>query len=250
MLFWLAVALGETGDVLRDAVGSMGILPDEIETEIAGWRPSDDRPRRALRMNPHLQSRLAAADHVAEKEGRDAVMAVDILLAFVDERVRASGRRNSASSDHLLSVLHTRGLDIGELRRRLVAVGTFEVEAFEPRTLRARPRRRPARKPAWLALAPNPLGHDPWTRKPWGAAFAITRDGRHLEVDGDHWFFRIDGDGFFVRAADGRPVGYRYRVLTKTPKREPKPVNGFMEILPMPPVEVQHWPDHRFGEED
>jgi hypothetical protein len=91
---------------------------------------------------------------------------------------------------------------------------------------------------------------DPWGRRPWGAAFARTRDGRHLEVDGDLWFFTIDGDGFYVRATDGRPVGYRYRKLTKAPKRNPKPVNGFMEILPMPPVELEHWPDYRFGGDD
>jgi hypothetical protein len=34
------------------------------------------------------------------------------------------------------------------------------------------------------------------------------------------------------------------------PKRNLKPVNGFMEILPMPPVEMDDWPDRRFGTND
>jgi predicted DNA-binding transcriptional regulator AlpA len=245
-LYWLTVSHGEAGPRLRDAVLSMGITPDEIEAVIDGWRPSDDRPKRTRRMNPRLQSLLAAADRLAQRERRRRVRAIDILLRFIDEKVETVHRPKPASADHVLAVLHRRGLDIDELRRRLVAAATSETPTFEPRALRPR-RDRPARRPAWLDLAPNPLGHDPWTRRPWGAAFARTRDGRHLEVDGDVWFFTIDGDGFYVRAADGRPVGYRYRKLKTVPKRTPRPVNGFMEILPMPPVEMDHWPDHRFG---
>jgi hypothetical protein len=105
------------------------------------------------------------------------------------------------------------------------------------------------KRPDGLVLAPNPLGHDPWTRMPWGAAFARTRDGHHLRVDGAAWFFKVDGDGFFVRAADGRPVGYRYRVEPPPRLRRGqhfiKPVNGFLEVLPMPPVEMADWPDRR-----
>ena len=103
-------------------------------------------------------------------------------------------------------------------------------------------------------LAPNPLGHDPWTRFPWGAAFARTRDGQHLKVDGEVWFFKTDGDGFYIRAPDGRPVGYRYRMdpppRIRRGTRWIKPVNGFMEILPMPPVEMADWPDRRFVNDD
>ena len=105
-----------------------------------------------------------------------------------------------------------------------------------------------------LELAPNPLGHDPLTRPPGGAGFAVTRDGQHLRVDGEVWFFKIDGDGFYMRAPDGRPVGYRYRVEPPPRLRKGqtfiKPVNGFMEILPMPPVEMADWPDRRFVSDD
>jgi hypothetical protein len=249
MVFWLAAVRGDVGPGLRAALLSMGVTPDEVEREIEGWRPSDERPKRALRMTPRLQTLLAAIDRAAEREDRDRVRVLDLLLAAIDEKVETVARPKPQSADHLLAALARRGLDIAELRRRLIEADRDPDATFDQRRLRRR-RERLRPPPAWLDLAPNPLGHDPWTRRPWGAAFARTRDGRHLEVGGENWFFTIDGDGFYVRAADGRPIGYRYRKLTKAPKRTPKPVNGFMEILPMPPVEMDHWPDHRFGGED
>jgi hypothetical protein len=105
-----------------------------------------------------------------------------------------------------------------------------------------------------MVLAKNPLGHDPWTRFPWGAVFARTRDEQHLKVDGEVWFFKIDGDGFILKSVDGHPIGYRYRMdpppRPRRGQRSIKPVNGFMEILPMPPVEMADWPDRQFGIED
>ena len=248
LVIWLAVAHGEAGEAVRKAVVSMSMTTAEIEAVIRRWKPSDERPKRTCRMNPHLQARLAAVERTAEREGH-AVRTIDILLAFIDEPpLHAPGHRRQPA-DHALASFRSRGLDIRELRRRLVAAHDDPTVRFRTRKLRPEPVRDVPR-PDWLILAPNPLGHDPWERRPWGAAFARTRDGRHLEVDGDLWFFKIDGDGFYVLAEDGRPVGYRYRKLTKKPKRIPKPLNGFMEILPMPPVEMADWPDHRFGRED
>ena len=95
---------------------------------------------------------------------------------------------------------------------------------------------------------PNPLGHDPWVRHPWGSGFARDREGRHLKLDGWLWFFYIDADGYYVRTADGRPVGYRYRDFTKAPKRLPgRPKT---EALPMPPFPILDWPDRRYVPED
>ena len=111
-----------------------------------------------------------------------------------------------------------------------------------------RPPRRTAKRPVWLDLATNPLDHDPWVRRPWGSVFAVTRDGRHLEADGKYWFFFFDADGYFVRAADGRPVGYRWWLVGKGEKMKPR--GGKMEILPMPPVPVERWPDWRYVRED
>jgi hypothetical protein len=249
MAFWLAAVRGDAGRDIRDALVSMGITEAEVEDEILRWRPSDERPKHARRMTPHFQTLLAAAERAAEGDGRERVRPIDLYLAAIDEKVRGVSRPKPRSADHLLAAFAHRGLDIAELRRRLVEADRGRGASFERRRLgRRRERLRP--RPAWLELSPNPLGHDPWTRRPWGAAFARTRDGRHLEVDGENWFFTTDGDGFYVRAADGRPIGYRYRRSTKAPKRDPKPVNGFMEILPMPPVEMADWPDRRFGGEE
>lgn len=247
-LFWLALVEGEAGPSLGAVVESMGMTYAEVEAELERWRGSDDRPRRARRMNPHMQTFLASADRRFGNEGRTTMRPIDILLAFIDAEPTRDHRSVARPSDHLLDIFERRGLDLAELRRRLVAADSDPVLAatFDPRLLKPW-RRRVRKKPASLDLAPNPLGHDPWTRHPWGAAFARTRDGRHLKVDGEVWFFKTDGDGFYVRAADGRPVGYRYRL---EPKPRLKPTNGFTEILPMPPVEMADWPDRRYEPED
>ena len=249
--FWAAVAAGDAGTDLRAAAGSMGITLEEATGRMASLRGPADRPPRSCRMTPRLQEFLAASDRAVAQSRRRRVRPLDILLAFIDAKPIRDSRWVPQPSDHLLAALGRRGLDIPELRRRLVAATAdpASISAMDIRVLRPM-RHRKRKRPDWLVLAPNPLGHDPWTRHPWGAAFARTRDGRHLQVDGEHWFFTTDADGFYVRAADGRPIGYRYRVLTKAPKRDPRPVNGFMEILPMPPVEMDHWPDGRFTRDD
>ncbi len=178
--------------------------------------------------------------------GRGSVLSTDIALAFVD-----SDRSRHGSGDHLIAYAERRGLDTAELRRR-IAVVAADPETPVDFTFTRPPKRRPpgrmARRPAWLDLAPNPLGHDPWVRRPWGSVFAVTREGRHLTLDDKHWFFFTDADGYYVRAADGRPVGYRYRVLHKMPKRLPG--RPKMEILPMPPFPLLDWPDRRYVRED
>lgn len=246
-LFWLVVAEGEAGVSLRGTVESMGITSADIEIELQRMRGSDERPKRSCRMNPHMQGFLASADKLAGRERRKRIRTLDVLLAFIDAKPQKDPHGRPRPSDHLLDILQRRGLDLAELRARLVAatVDPDRVPMFETRRLRTLRRR--ARKKPGLDLAMNPLGYDPWTRHPWGAAFARTRDGRHLKVDGEVWFFKIDGDGFFIRSADGRPVGYRYRM---DPKPRVRPVNGFAEVLPMPPVEMADWPDRRFGGDD
>ncbi len=255
-LFWLAIATGEAGAGLQAAPESMGITAGAIEDEVIRWRGTDDAPKRVRRMNPHVQSFLAAADRSPAEEGRTTLRALDVVLSFIDaEWQRYGDMRAARPTDHLLDVLDRRGLEIGELRRRLVAAEAdpTTVGGFERRTLKPL-RRRTARKLPQLELAANPLSHDPWTRWPWGAAFARTRDGQHLKVNGEVWFFNIDGDGFYIRAPDGRPVGYRYRMepppRIRRGQRVVRPVNGFMEVLPMPPVEMADWPDRRFSSDD
>jgi hypothetical protein len=233
----------------------MGVTPEEIESWFGAINASNIRPRESYRMTPHLQSFLAAADRAAAADGRDRVRPLDIALAFIDaEWERRGDVPRRRPTDNVLDILDRRGLDIDELRRRLVAADSDPAVAgdFEQRRLRRIPRRTP-KKPT-LELAPNPLGHDPWTRFPWGAGFARTRDGQHLKVNGEVWFFKIDGDGFYIRAPDGRPIGYRYRMdpppRVRRGQRWIKPVNGFMEVLPMPPVDMADWPDRRFSSDD
>jgi hypothetical protein len=232
----------------------MGVTTDEFEAFFAERRTGSIRPRRSYRMTPHLQSFLASADRTARENGRATVRGIDILLAFIDAPwERHAHQRKARPPDQMLDIFDRRGLDIAELRRRLVSADAdpSKVARFDTRRLR-RQRTRRLKRPFDLAL--NPLGHDPYTRFPWGAAFARTRDDQHLKVDGEVWFFKVDGDGFYIRATDGRPIGYRYRMdpppRPRRGQRWIKPVNGFMEILPMPPVEMADWPDRRFVNDD
>jgi hypothetical protein len=254
-LFWLAVVSGEAGPGLRLAVESMGATAQEIEDDALRWRGTDETPKRTRRMNPRVQSFLASADRRVAEEGRHAVRPLDILLAFIDAEREPIQGRASQPPDHLLAAFERRGLDISELRRRLLDANADHrsPRTFEKRRLKRIRRRKPT-WPAGLDLAPNPLGHDPKTRWPWGAAFAVTRDGQHLKVDGEVWFFTIDGDGFYIRAPDGRPIGYRYRMepppRIRRGQRSIRPVNGVMEVLPLPPVEMADWPDRQFIKDD
>jgi predicted DNA-binding transcriptional regulator AlpA len=254
-VFWLAVAMGSAGSGLAAAVASVGATQEVLEGWLAGHQSgSVTRPQRSYRMTPHLQMFLAGADRAAAAVDRRRLRAVDILLAFIDaDRIAYEGRGKPRPQDHVLAALERRGVDLAELRRRLVAAAEepASVDGFEQRQLRKPRTRRPKRPPIDIAL--NPLGHDPWTLS-IGAVFARTRDGRHLNVDGEVWFFRTDGDGYYIRATDGRPIGYRYRVdpppKIRKGQRMVRPVNGFFEVLPMPPVEMDGWPDHRFEIDD
>jgi hypothetical protein len=246
--FWLVIAEAVPRSLVRDVFGSLGVDRAELlrATGLSRARPST--PSAARRMNPHIQRLLLHAREAAEALDRP-VTALDTAIAFIDGDERYRRHR----SDPLLDYVERRGLDVGELRRRLEAVSIDPrlMATFEPRALtKRRPSFRRPRLPRGLAFAPNPLGHDPSTLSS-GAAFAVRRDGRSLVIDGEQWFFRIDGDGFYVRTPDGHPVGYRYRVHPP-PRRgrgNPRPVNGFIEVLPMPPEDVADWPDGRFERE-
>jgi hypothetical protein len=246
---WAVACRGAAGAPIATTLLSMGITSDEVAAYLDLLRGTDRRPRRTLGMNPRFQGFLAAADRRAKEAGRDRVSAFDILLAFVDARREPDWSGRKRPGENLLDLLSRRGLDVDELGRRLHLVedDPRAAEILDPRSLRRTRRPRPKPLMPGVDLAPNGLGHDPRTRHPWGSAFGRTRDGRSLVLNGEQWFFNTDGDGYFVRAADGRPVGYRWRIRPKPHKR---PVNGFHEVLPMPPVELADWPDRRFGPDD
>jgi len=240
---WLAMAHGAGGSELARAITSMGL----DQAVIQGWLVQGDDEARSRRMTPALQQRMEAADRAVRTAQCPAVSAVDIALALIDTPRKGP----SDQGDRLIWFAERQGLDTQELRRRIELIRSAPEMAlrFDDMPLpKPPPRSRRPRRPAWLDLAPNPLGYDPWDRRPWGSAFAITREDTHLALDDRHWFFHIDGDGFFVRTTDGRPVGYRYRVLRARPKRLPG--RPRMEVLPMPPFPLRDWPDRRFARDD
>jgi hypothetical protein len=242
---WLAfIDGGPAGPVMR-VLATMGFDHRQAIAAIPGFAMGGVGPSLVQPMNPAVQKVLETAAGRAAAGDRD-ITEPDIAVGLIDhDRVR-EGRR----ADGLLDHLEGRALDIRELRRRLdvAAIDSSAISAFEPRTLtRHDLRTRASRRPT-LEVAPNPLGRDPWVGG-HGTAFGVRRDGRSLVVDGEQWFFLIDADGFYIRTSDGRPVGYRYRI--EPPPRpddgDPRPVNGFIEALPMPPDDVADWPHRRFG---
>lgn len=246
---WLAIATSERDGPIHRTLATLGVDAEEFERAARFFLRGAGRDQRSKRMNPHVQQLLRRAADAARNAGRH-VAAIDVAMAFIDGDERYRGHRH----DGLLDYLERRGLDVDELRRRLEALvtGPTAIETFEWRALtKRRPAQRRARRLPWLDLAKNPLGHDPWDLS-WGAAFAVRKDGRGLIQGGEQWFFRTDGDGFYIRTRDGHPVGYRYRVdpPPRLGRGNPRPVNGFIEVLPMPPPDVDYWPDHRFGGDD
>ncbi len=245
----LVAAMAEVeGLTVLEVFASLGVDRAELLRATGALARRPDPPSAARRMNPFVQQLLSLASARAEPNSKE-VAAEDIVIGLIDGDENRRGRRRTL----LLDYLERRGLEIDELRSRLVAARDDQasITSFERRKL---PKRRPAdrrrKRPPGVEYALNPLRHDP-SKLSSGAAFAGRKDGRLLVIDGEQWFFRIDGDGFFVRTPDGRPVGYRYRV-DPPPGRgrgNPRPVNGFEEVLPMPPDDVADWPDHRFEPE-
>jgi hypothetical protein len=235
---WLAIVTADAR--VRAVFESLGATPADLKR--AARFADMPREPRSLRpfLYPRAQELFASGAAAAAVRGSASMEPLDLAIGLIDaDEDSGHGRR-----DAILAVLEGRDLDVTELRRRLGAAQADPqiVTSFEPRRL-APSRKFSRRRPRGLAaLRRNPLGHDPWRRRPWGTGFALRKDERMLKVDGEQWFFTIDGDGFFVRTVDGRPVGYRWRV---EPEPGSEPVNGFEEVLPMPPDDVAFWPDDR-----
>jgi hypothetical protein len=237
---WPAVL---TCDPVAEAVFATHGMPlKALRKDVARIVPPLDRgpgdpPPKPPSMNSRAQQLFAAGAQAAVARGSVVMNPIDLAIGMIDaDEGGPRGRR-----DGILASMEARGADISELRRRLEAARAdpAAVQTFEPRQLNPLRRRAPYRPKRLRGLLPNGLGHDPWDRKPWGSAFALRKDDRTLNIDGTQWFFYVDRDGFFVRTADGRPLGYRWH----PPALEP--VNGFLEVLPMPPDDVGYWPDYR-----
>ena len=238
---WLALLTDEEVGV-RAAFASMGASPAVVRRIVGRFEPPWEEAKRGAAMNSRAQMHFRAGAAAARDRGADVMEPLDLAIGIVDAADPVQGR---GRPDLVIGVLEGRGVDVAELRTRLAAIRSDPNAALtlERRELRRHPRRVNPYRRILGPLAPNGLGHDPWTRQPWGTAFAHRRDDRMLRIDGEQWFFTIDRDGFFVRTADGRPVGYRWRI---EPTPAPEPVNGSLEILPMPPDDVGYWPDNRY----
>ena len=219
------------GQPLAAAMCSMGLDPGMIEEWLALHEPvpsssaADDAAH-------------AAAPRSGRPTGRDAgrseVVAADIALGMLVER-----RQGRLSGDHLIAYGEQRGLDTQELRERIVRA------AADPGRRRSVLTPLPKRHPSQAAASPGVDGSR--TRIRWGTTRGSAMDGgapsrSPATAATSRWTATTGSSsstptGIYVRSRDGRPVGYRYRVLTKVPKRMPG--RPRTEVLPMPPVPMR-----------
>ena len=245
--FWLALVDPAAPGVARDALASLGVDREEVlPALLRAWPPADvDGYPPAQRMSPYVQLQVSkAADHReelgAEKAGADA-----IALGLLDDWPKATRDRFARRGCAVTSWLAYRGLDANELRGRIVR-GSRDpglIASLEPRVLPKRrpPSRRPRRRNE-PKLAPNPLGHDPRDRHPWGSIFATRIDGKAWIEDGRQYFFFYDRDRYRVMTAQGAPIGYWWDA---NPRLKPgqRPRGSRREVvLPQPGPDVR-WPE-------
>jgi len=218
---WLALLADEAPAGPREVLRSMGVAAADIVEALEGAAAPTESEPRTRRMNPRVQQVLTRARPTV-----GPVTGVGILEALLDEFGDDAGRRGRGGPVELW--LAARGFDPVEARRRLRG------GEAEPRTLGPRPA--PQSRPDLLReLHPNPLGRDPWDRKPWGSVGVRLRDNTGWRLDGDPVCIFFDRDGYTVRTPDGRPVGYVLR------RDQPIGTPGPIEVLPMPPPTARDW---------
>jgi predicted DNA-binding transcriptional regulator AlpA len=244
--FWLALVDRAAPGVVPKVLGSMGVDRGEVMPAVLRALPvgEDDGYPPGLRMNAHVQQIVGrAARHSAELR-TERIGAAAIALSLLDEWPVSRDMRRPGGGP-VTWWLFRRGLDVGELRRRIARCAADPGAAAQlDRT--ALPKRRPPktrRRPSQLReLAPNPLGHDPWERHPWGSTFARRTTGKSWVEDGRQYFFFYDRDRYRIRTADGRPVGYWWQIEPRPkPGRRAKGSKGAV-VLPAPSGDVE-WPE-------
>jgi hypothetical protein len=176
-------SFGVRAEPLRQAfIDSMGDLY-EVKPKIVRW---SEATQRALERAGLEAARLADAEVTSEH----------VLLAL------ASRWENACTVTGWLARC---GVTAAAVRRRVVDA-TEGVALPEPPALLGPP---PADHPglaAGLDLAPNPLGHDPRRRGPWGSMAFDVPENRPFRVGMLRRQYLIDRDGYPVRTTDGRPV--------------------------------------------
>jgi hypothetical protein len=176
-------SFGVRAEVLRQAfIDSMG-------------DPYDTKPRTVRYAEP-TQRALERANLEAARLADAEVTSEHVLLAL------ASRWDNACFATGWLA---RRGITAQAVRQRVVDA-TEGVVLPEPPTLPEPPPTDHPGLAAGLELAPNPLGHDPRRRGPWGSmAFDVPED-RPFRVGMLHRQYFIDRDGYPVLTTDGRPV--------------------------------------------
>jgi len=176
-------SFGVRREPLRQAfIDSMGDPYDQTVT-IVRWSEATQRT---------LERANAEAARLADAE----VTSEHVLLAL------ASRWENACFATRWLARC---GIAAAAVRQRVVDA-TEGVALPEPSALLGPPATGHPGLAAGLELAPNPLGHDPRRRGPWGSmAFDVPED-RPLRPGGLRRQYFLDRDGYPVRTTDGRPV--------------------------------------------
>jgi ClpA/ClpB-like protein len=244
--FWLALVDDRSPGVVREVLASLGVDADEVRAAVLRAWPlgEDEGYPPSLRMNAHVQAIVGRSATHASQLGSDAIGAPAIALSLLDQWPVSNDRRRPGG-DPVTWWLFRRGLDVGELRRRIArcAADPSVAAGLDRMVL---PKRRPPaqrRRPADLSdLAANPLGHDPLDRHPWGSTFARLATGKSWIVEGRQYFFFYDRDRYRVRTADGRPVGYWWQIEPRPKPGRPFKGSKGAVVLPAPGGDVE-WPE-------
>jgi hypothetical protein len=244
---WVALVDDAAPGVVRDVLASLGVDRAELLIPfLRAWPPGDEEGDPAgERMTPAVQLVLAKAGaHLATLHATRAG-AEAMALALLDDwpkRTRDRFRRGGCS---VTFWLQRRGLDPALVRERIVraSIDHDELATFDVRRL---PKRRPSvrrrARPDAVALARNPLGHDPRERRPWGSIFARRTNGKAWIEENRQYFFFYDRDRFRIVTADGAPVGYWWQVDPPPTVRRPAKGSRGETVLPMPGDDIE-WPE-------
>jgi len=245
--FWLALVDPAAPGIVRDVLASVAVDRSEVLSALVRSLPPGDQEGYApsRRMSPHVQRVMSEAAPRAVELTGGVVGASAIALALLEDWPSTHRDRFRSGGGPVSNWLHRRGLDREMLRERIVN-RTQDRGRLDSLEFRRLPKRRPARSgrhPGDLPdLAPNPLGHDPRERYPWGSTFARRSDGRSWVEGGRRYFFFYDRDRFRIRTTDDRPVGYWWQVEPRPPHGgAPKRSRGAV-VLPPPPNDVE-WPE-------
>jgi hypothetical protein len=141
-----------------------------------------------------------AAQLVLERANLEATRLADAEVASEHVLLALIGR-----GDFPTGWIAASGITAAAVRQRVVDATEGVIPPEPPEPLEPPPPSRSGSEDA-LDLAPNPLGHDPRRRLPWGSrGFGVPLDRPPKEGMLGRQYF-IDRDGYPVLTTDGRPV--------------------------------------------